>query len=392
MTKWPYDCHTLPFALLLSIAAAVLMFSDPTPASSARADETVPAWAAKNTGGRPVCIAVVPPENPRFAHLSWNKAVRTPQGTIVLAYIAGTFHGTHGGGCPAVSRSTDGGRTFSTPHVLREFAPGRDYTHSGNLALGLADDGALVLLAMAFDGDQANHIFGWRSGDDGRTWKPADTSALGPNKTGSVFGNILMIAGRGLAVFGHYRGGARPHTTGIWMSVSQDDGRTWGAHRRISDVPAVEPLVLESGGRLLGFFRGANADRGRQYVSVSDDRGETWKTELSVLDAQDRTAARLAAPFAIENPGQPGEILVLTTERAVPGNTPGRIWLWRSDVKKLDWQRQRVLLEFPDVPGDPHTDFGYPWLLHVDGRRWLVFYYHGRSRGACPLWVTEVEL
>ncbi len=348
--------------------------------------------AARNTLGTPVRIAVTPPQDPRFAHLSWNKALRTAKGTLVLAYVAGAFHGNHGGGCPAVSRSTDGGRAFPPPKVLRQFGPGRDYTASGNLALGVASDGALVLLAMAYTGNQGNHIFGWRSEDDGASWTPVDTGNLGPNKTGSVFGNILPVPGQGLLAFGHYRPGAEPYRSGLWMAASADDGRTWGPPRRISEAPAVEPLVLQSGSRLLGFFRGGGELRGRQFVAVSDDLGETWKTELSVLGPEAPDSARLAAPFAVENPSRPGEILVLTTERAVPGNTPGRIWLWRGDAQRLDWRRERVLLEFPRIPDDPHTDFGYPWLVPLEDRRWLMFYYHGRSRGHCPLWVTEVKL
>ena len=88
---------------------------------------------------------------------------------MVLASVAGTFHGTNGGGSPAVSVSADGGRTFTAPNVLRAFGPGMEFTHCGNLALGLAEDGALVLLAMAFTGDIRNTIVGWRSADEGRT-------------------------------------------------------------------------------------------------------------------------------------------------------------------------------------------------------------------------------
>jgi hypothetical protein len=177
------------------------------------------------------------------------------------------------------------------------------------------------------------------------------------------------------------------------MAESHDHGLTWGEARRIADVHAVEPVLVPAAGRLLGFFRGdAQMQRGRQFVGVSDDNGLTWETELSVLDAENRETARLAAPCAVENPNKPGEILVLTTERAVPGNTPGRIWLWRGDAQKLEWKRERVLLNIPRVEGDSNTDFGYPWLLHVDANRWLMFYYHGNSRAACPIWVTEVEL
>jgi hypothetical protein len=267
------------------------------------------------------------------------------------------------------------------------------YRDCGNLALGLAADGSVLLLAMAFNQNEANNIFGWRSTDDGRTWTRTDTSALGPNDAASVFGNIVPLSGRGLAVFGHYRLGSSPHTQGLWMSLSADDGLTWQTATRIADVHAVEPVVVASGGRLIGFFRGDSQHlRGRQYVGVSDDNGATWKTELSILDAEHAEKARLAAPFAVENPNKPGELLVLTTERAVPGSTPGRIWLWRGDARNLDWKRERVLLDFPRIEDDPNTDLGYPWLLHVDGNRWQMYYYHGNSRGTCPIWVTEVEL
>ncbi|MCA8983259.1 MAG: exo-alpha-sialidase [Planctomycetaceae bacterium] len=357
-------------------------------------EESYP-WKARQPSGVPVRVAVEPPEDARFAHLSWNKVVRTPRGTLVLAYVAGTFHGNHGGGCPAVSRSVDNGESFSAPHVLREFGPGQDYSHCGNLALGLTGDGALILLAMVFDGDNANHIFGWRSEDDGQTWFAVSTEALGPNKTGSVFGNVLPIPDRGLAVFGHYRAGAQPHTHGIWMSLSQDAGRTWQAPARIYDGFAVEPAVVFSQGRLIGFFRGSGGElgnRGRQAVSVSDDFGRTWTTKPSVLQPCQPDSARLANPFAVENPAQPGDILVLTTERKVPSNRPASIQLWRGSAQQLDWQRVRILLEIPHIPDDPHHDFSYPWLTPLGNNRWLMFYYHGKSRGYCPLWMTNVDL
>ena len=352
----------------------------------------LPPWAARNPAGPPVRIAVAAAEGDKYGHLSWPKVIRTGRGTVILAYSAGIGHNIGGSGV-AVATSKDGGVHFGPHRLLMRF-PEDDprYRDCGNVALGLAEDGAILLLAMAYNRDEANNIFGWRSTDDGATWTRTDTSALGPDKTGSVFGNILQLEGQGLAVFGHYRAGSKPHTQGIWISHSKDAGRTWGEARRIADVHAVEPVVVKSAGRLIGFFRGDSQNaRGRQFVGVSDD-ARTWKTELSVLDAEDNTKARLAAPFAVENPNQPGELLVLTTERAVPGNTPGRIWLWRGQAKQLDWKREGVLLEFPRLEGDPNTDFGYPWLLHTGGNRWQMYYYHGNSRGRAAIWVTDVKL
>jgi hypothetical protein len=345
-------------------------------------------------------VALPAPSDPRFAHLSWNKVVRTPSGTTILACVAGTFHGNHGGGCPVVARSTDGGATFSDPEILREFGPGLDYTCCGNLALGMAEDGAIVLLAMAYTGNEANHLFGWRSEDDGLTWTPTDTGKLGPNRTGSVFGNVIPVQGEGLAVFGHYRAGSSPLTEGIWMATSPDQGRSWNEARLIADVPAAEPVVIASRGKLIGFFRStkkavfeAPSAEGRQYVGVSTDQGRTWETTPSSLDAGDPAVAKLAAPCAVEDPEHLGELLVLTTERAKAKGQSSRIWLWRGNADRLEWKRDRVLLEFPPGgPENPNTDLGYPWLLHEQGNRWSMYFYHGQSKGPASIWVTEVEL
>lgn len=189
-------------------------------------------------------MAVAPVELPRFAHLSWPKALRTADGIIVLGYLAGSEHTL--GNCPVVSVSTDDGRTFSPPHVLREFGPGHEYTNSGNMALGLAHDGAVILLAHGHRGNEANHIFDWRSADSGRTWRPVDTTALGPNKTGSATGTIVQLPGRRLMVTGHYRGGSSPYTTGIWQSVSEDDGQTWGEPAMVNNLNAGELVAITS--------------------------------------------------------------------------------------------------------------------------------------------------
>ena len=373
---------------LLSLSTLLISLS-----ASAIAGPALPAWAAVNRTGQPVRIAVSPQDDGNGAHLSWPKVIRTTTGTTILAYSAGRGHNI-GGSALAVSLSHDNGQTFSAPRELIRFPEDDDrYRDCGNIALGLAEDGSILLFAMAYNQDTANNIYGWRSVTDGATWMRVDTSTLGPDKTGSIFGNIVPIADTGIAVFGHYRKGSVPHDQGLWMALSPDQGRSWNEARRIANMHAVEPVVLESAGRLLGFFRGdAATDRGRQYVGVSNDQGQTWSTELSNLQAQDSVTARLAAPFAVEDPAHPGELIVLTTERSSSDDTRGCIWLWRGNAEQLEWQRERILLEFPLVGDDPNTDFGYPWLIHQGGNRWQMYYYHGNPRGTCYIWTTDVEL
>jgi hypothetical protein len=49
-------------------------------------------------------------------------------------------------------------------------------------------------------------------------------------------------------------------------------------------------------------------------------------------------------------------------------------------------------VQLPKIEGDPNSDFGYAWLVPLDGHDALMFYYHGRGRGPCPIWVAEVKI
>ncbi len=346
----------------------------------------LPEWAGRAPNGDTVRVAVAPPDNPRFAHLAWPKAVRTGDGTIVLGYQAGTHHGDES--CPAISISTDGGKTFTPPHILKEFGPGEEYTNSGNMAMGIAHDGAVIVLSHGHRKNETNHIFGWRSTDSGRTWKPVDTSALGPNKTGSSTGSIAQLPGRKLMAVGHYRGGSKPYSTGIWQSVSEDDGLTWGEPAMVNNLNAGEPVIVRSGDRLLVFIRGRGPANTRQFISVSDDWGQTWETELSNIGPVNAHTRNLAHPFAMVDPHDSTKLLAITFERPMPGSAQ----LWRGDPKTLTFHHERAVVELPKIEGDPNTDFGYAWMVPLEGRKALVFYYHGRGRGACPIWVVETGI
>ncbi len=346
----------------------------------------LPPWAGRSPNGDPVRIAVAPAEGFRFAHLAWPKAVRLSDGTIVLGYQAGSHHGDNSS--PAISISTDNGRTFTPPNILKEFGPGQEYTNSGNMAIGVAHDGAVIVLSHGHRKNEANHIFGWRSSDKGRSWAPVDTSALGPNKTGSSTGSIVRLPGRSLMVVGHYRGGSKPYETGIWQSVSEDDGRTWGEPAMINNLNAGEPVLVRHDERLLVFIRGRGPGAVRQFISISDNWGKTWRTELSNIVPVSPHTKGLAHPFAMVNPHNPNELLAITFERPLPGSAQ----LWRGDPQTLAFRHDRTLVELPKIEGSPNTDFGYAWLVPLEGRRALMFYYHGQSRGECPIWVLETEI
>ncbi len=106
------------------------------------------------------------------------KIARAANGSLVLAYSADIGHNRGGSGL-AVSLSHDGGHSFSDTGLLCYFPDDDErYRDCGNMALGVARDGAVILLAMAFYGHERNTIVGWRSEDNGKTWSRTDTTAL----------------------------------------------------------------------------------------------------------------------------------------------------------------------------------------------------------------------
>lgn len=354
----------------------------------------------------PVRLLVSPPSHPRHAHLGWPKIVRTPSGVLVLGCIAGPWH--FSGGCPAVCRSTDGGRTFSALQVLATFDEATHYHHCGNIALGQAADGALVLLAMAFTDDVRNTILGWRSEDDGQTWVTVDASALADNRTGSVYGGMMTVPDLGLVVFGHYRGGSAPHSQGIWFAVSTDNGKAWGEPRLVTGSRLVEPAFTFAEGRFVGLIRNNPAVYYTQLVSA--DLGETWHETASPVGVGE---SGLPSPFVTVSQDDPARLLGLLTKRGARQEL-GYIELWTADAGTLDWRPARKLVSFPLLEGGmdarpmdefrkaPYelpegvahakTDFGYPWLAALGPGRWLMVFYCGKVAGWNGLYGCEFSL
>ncbi|WP_068131562.1 sialidase family protein [Roseimaritima ulvae] len=323
----------------------------------------------------PPRVIVPAPDQSRYQHLSWPKVIAASDGTIVTAFIAGRKH-VNGDGCPAVSLSRDGGESFSSPRILKHFDSSMRYQHGANLALGKATDGALVLMVMAFTDDLRNNIYGWRSEDHGATWARTDTSALGQNRTGSVFGHVFSVPGKGLAVCGHFR---KPKGDGVWIAYSKDHGKSWGPPHVITTRKFFEPAFVFASGRLLGLVRENSAHAYHQYIS--DDLGESWRFHPKVI--QGDAAVVHPSPFVVVDPANPGRLLVLQSERS----DKREIYLWQADVDTLRWRRRGLLVAQPDA-----EDFGYPWMTHLGGNDWFVVYYGGEKDGPNSIYGMKITI
>ncbi len=361
------DMSALALTALASLSVGA---AEPGPA----APPIDPAFAPKGGDYGTPRVIVPAPADARTAHLAWPKITRTPAGTLVVAYSAAREHTVDG--CPAVSVSRDEGKTFSRPHILQHFDRSMTYRHSGNTALGIAEDGAVVLLAMAFTDNRCNTIYGWRSADEGQTWTLVDTSPLAENKTGSVFGEIFPVPGLGLVVTGHYRAGSTP-PVGIWLAVSTDHGKTWGAPRTISDSRLFEPSFTFAEGRLIGLIRDNPARFYRQLVS--DDLGQTWSETASLVGGG---KASFPSPFIAHRREVPAQLYALQSQRNHGSPSAGEVYLWTADARKLDWERQGMVVSFPRGEGNPNRDFTYPWMVQLAPDRWFLVFYCGRVKGA----------
>jgi hypothetical protein len=310
-------------------------------------------------------VLIPPPADPRYAHLSWPKLVRADDGTLVLALIAGRQH-IQGDGCPTVARSLDGGKTWLPMQILQHFDRSMRYQHAGNLALGKAADGALVLLGMAFTDKLYNTILGWRSTDAGQHWEPCDTQPLADNQTGSVFGHVFPLPEQSLGVFGHVR---QPRGTGLWFARSLNHGRNWLEPTIFTTRHLVEPVFITAGTRLIGLVRDDSACAYHQFVS--DDLGQTWQCHERVIAGTPGVVH--PSPCLVADPRRPERLYALHTERS-----PQReIILWQANAATLRWHRLGVLLACPGA-----EDFGYPWLCHLHDDQWLMVFYGGAMRGA----------
>ena len=333
-------------------------------------------------------VVVPAPEDPRFAHLAWPKIIKAGDGTLVLAYSAGRFHGNGGEGCPAVSVSTDNGETFSPPHILREFDQTTTYDNSANTALGLAEDGAVVLLAMAYTGNERNSIFGWRSADSGHTWEPVDTSTLADGKTGSVFGHVFPVPGRGLAVAGHFRPGSVNRTEGIWIAYSNDHGRSWGPPELITERKFFEPAIVLTGDRFVGLFRDPDTVS-HYWLAVSDTEKTNWT--LTKWPERPPLECRLPSPFIAVSPRNPRRLYALESQRHQRGSLPGAVYLWTADAPTLEWARLGTVVEFPEELGR-RRDITYPWMTHLEGGEWFLVFYCGENRGPSDIYGMRLTI
>ena len=186
-----------------------------------------------------------------------------------------------------ISRSTDGGRTWTTVHVDTPDLPRNLLVESDGSVLIVHAEGPAYYRAVF---ESASKPFSpspdlelLRSTDEGRTWQ-SSPGMIDWNHTD--FGEVSCVRlpnGNLLASLrGNPPGTVHEGFELTWLTESSDNGRTWCTPWVMSNTAEVHVhLLVLPDGRLLATYSNYHLPFGA-YAVLSDDNGRTWSMDRPI--------------------------------------------------------------------------------------------------------------
>ncbi len=295
-------------------------------------------------------------------------------GTLVCVFTECTHHRDRTGARLCLSRSRDGGRTWSPKTYLTE--PGTKEANYNCARLSRLPDGRLVLVCDFVtrppEGERSAVVRMWISRDGGETWDgPEDTPAEGivPDRI------VVLDTGRWLLAAHFDCGETGKLAQYVWYT--DDEGKTWSPRITVASDPRYklcEASMLPLGGGDVVCFMRENSGQGRDGLkAISHDGGETWE---GVYPVPIPGMYRPTAGFLPD-----GRILI--TFRFHPGG-PGGLGIWcmtngavtdAASALETERKKQRVR-QFPlELDRSPVSDTGYTgWVRRENGEIVMVNY------------------
>jgi hypothetical protein len=232
-------------------------------------------------------------------NISWNLSGMISDGGISflrlkdgrLAFLAHRHVlNLHGGGLPAISFSSDNGKTW-TPAQLVGFPEGVWYVMNDRLIQ--MRNGRLVVpvshMPTGLGTYEGDHNLGlcFFSDDGGKTWKKSTKPADLNDGRGMAEPCVAQTGRNQLLML------ARTGSGYVYHSRSKDGGDTWSNPEPSTLTAACSPLTLKTlpDGRLIVFYdhaqplkKGVFFPRTPLVYAVSEDKGKTWGEPVIVDD------------------------------------------------------------------------------------------------------------
>ena len=337
------------------------------------------------------------PPKPGNARNSEGDFVQLKDGRILFVYAH--YFGQGGDVSPAglMGRySSNGGKTWTDDDVVIVPEEGNHSQRSVSL-LRLADDRIALFYLNCTDWPEDQRPWMRISTDEGQTWSEA--SQIIPDEDAGYYVTnndrvVQLKSGRLLLPTSLHHDPPKKEFTGygrIMVYISDDAGNTWRRSKtvRTGDRPdskrilLQEPGVIElENGRLLMFCRTV---MGSQYVSFSDDAGDTWSEFAPSNIISPRS------PASIERIPQTGDLLMVWNnhDKVAPEyqgkRSPLHVAISRDEAKT--WEKIKTLED------DPGGHYCYTAIEFV-GDHVLLAYCAGQrdSGGLATTQITRFSL
>ena len=309
-------------------------------------------------------VAPAAGQNPRNSEAA---IVPLNDGTLLLAWTE--FYGGDGADhAPARIvglTSSDGGRTWGGKYTLVENDGGCNVMEVNFLRL---KTGALALFYCQKNSEEKDcRVMMRTSTDEGRTFGPAKQLSPDGKYTGLTNGRSLRLQSGRILLEAWEAGDS-------YCYLSDDDGETWREGGRVQPAggPSYEPACIElKDGRVLMLMR---TGLGSQFISLSNDGGETWTTpEPTALEGT-------AAPVHLSRVPTTGDILAIWNHNpGAPSRNP-----FTAAISKDEGETWELFRNIEDAAGDA---WAYPAVTWV-GDRALVTYFN--YAGGLSLWLRSI--
>ncbi len=373
-------------AMPSALAAIIFCWIAATGVSQARADDA-PA-VIETEGVRRLRLLEPSADNPRNSEGDF---IRLRDGRILFVYTHFTGGAADHSSAHLAGRfSEDNGRTWTDHDIV--VLPNEAKMNVMSVSLLRLADGRIGMLYLRKNAMNDCRPYLRISTDEAKSWG-APTLCI-PDGGYFVVNNGRLVQLRNgrlvIPTSQHAQPGGKFQSRGTAMCyLSDDEGRTWRRSRTVLEAPPSsrsglqEPGVVElRDGRLMMFCR---IDQGSQFVSYSDDGGETWSPP------KPSSLISPVSPATIKRIPSTGDLLVVYNNHAgIDPSLRGKRTPLTIAVSKDEGQTWQL---HKNIEDDPNGWYCYTAMMFVD-KRVLLAYCGGdrRTGGLNATVITQVDL